>query len=141
MGNFKLKVNFTHTLDYRMAGKAKRGSKRGRAAAVTGSKRAGIIFPVGRCTGKIRQGRYSNRVGVGGGVFMAAALEYLTMEILDLAGQCADEHKKKTIAPRHIQLAIRNDEELNKLFASIQLSQGGVRPEINEMLWPKKGSK
>ena len=127
-----------------MAGKAKRGSKRGRAAgskSVTGSKRAGIIFPVGRCTRKIRQGRYSNRVGVGGGVFMAAALEYLAMEILDLAGQCADEHKKKTIAPRHIQLAIRNDEELNKLFASIQLSQGGVRPEVNEILFPKKGSK
>ena len=72
---------------------------------------------------------------------MAAALEYLCMEILDLAGQCCDEHKKKTIAPRHIQLAIRNDEELNKLFAQIQLSQGGVRPEVNEILFPKKGSK
>ena len=68
---------------------------------------------------------------------MAAALEYLTMEILDLAGQCADEHKKKQIAPRHLQLAIRNDEELNKLLAETMIANGGVVGGINEFLVPK----
>ena len=128
-----------------MAGNQKKGSKRrGRQAggtSVSNSKRAGLIFPVGRCARKLRQGRYSTRVGVGGGVFMAAALEYLTMEILDLAGQCADEHKKKQIKPRHIQLAVRNDEELNKLLAAAQLSQGGVRPNVEAALWPTKVKK
>ena len=75
---------------------------------------------------------------VGGGVFMAAALEYLTMEILDLAGQCADEHKKKQIKPRHIQLAVRNDEELNRLLSGVTIAQGGVLPNIQAVLLPKK---
>ena len=127
-----------------MAGKAARGSKRtgkAKASPKTNSSRAGLIFPVGRMCRKLRQGRYSTRVGMGGGVFMAAALEYLTMEIIDLAGQCADEHKKKTIAPRHIQLAVRNDEELNKLLAAAQLSQGGVRPNVEAALFPRKEKK
>ena len=127
-----------------MAGKAARGSKRtgkAKAASVTGSTRAGLIFPVGRMCRKLKQGRFSTRVGRGGGVFMAAALEYLTMEIIDLAGQCADEHKKKTIQPRHIQLAVRNDEELNKLLAAAQLSQGGVRPNVEAALFPRKEKK
>ena len=123
-----------------MAGKAKRSSKR-KGGNVTKSSKAGLIFPVGRCARKIRQGRYARQVGVGGGVFMAAALEYLTMEILDLAGQCADEHKKKTIQPRHLQLAIRNDDELNKLMAESLISAGGVRPNVSEILFPKKGKK
>ena len=129
-----------------MAGKAKLGSKRkgrGRPAGqasrpiVSRSSRAGLIFPVGRLASKFRKGRYALRYGSGGAVFMAATLEYLTMEILDLAGQCADEHKKKTITPRHICLAIRNDEELNKMFATAQISEGGVRPNLEAVLWAK----
>ena len=70
---------------------------------------------------------------------MAAALEYLAMEVLDLAGQCASEHGKKQIKPRHIQLAIRNDEELNKLLNSVTIASGGVLPNIHVFLLPRKG--
>ena len=59
-----------------------------RAAPKTGSSRAGITFPVGRTTRYIKQGRYSHQVGMGAGVFMAAVLEYVTSEILELAGNC-----------------------------------------------------
>ena len=48
--------------------------------------------------------------------------------------------KKKQIKPRHMQLAIRNDEELNKLLCSTQISQGGVIPNATgtmAILWPK----
>uniref|UniRef100_A0A8C0ET28 Histone H2A n=1 Tax=Bubo bubo TaxID=30461 RepID=A0A8C0ET28_BUBBB len=55
----------------------------------------------------------------------AAVLEYLTAEILELAGNAARENKKARILPRHIQLAVRNDEELNKLFSSVTIVQGG----------------
>ena len=72
---------------------------------------------------------------------MAAVLEYLTCEILELAGNAASEAKKKTIAPRHLQLALGNDEELNKLMCATTISQGGVLPNVQEALWPKKGKK
>ena len=66
---------------------------------------------------------------------MAAVLEYLCCEILELAGNAAEEHKKKTIAPRHIQLAIRNDEELNKLMAKASIAEGGVIPNVQGFLF------
>ena len=62
------------------------------------------------------------RYGVGAGIFSAAVLEYLTIEILELAGNCASEHKKKTIMPRHLMMAMKNDEEMNKLVAHTTIS-------------------
>jgi len=35
-------------------------------------------------------------------------------------------------------LAIRNDEELNKLLSSVTIAQGGVIPNIQSILLPKK---
>ena len=69
---------------------------------------------------------------------MASVLEYLTQEILELAGDVAEEQKKKTIQPRHLQIAIRTDDELAKLMANAQISEGGVMPNINSYLFPDK---
>jgi len=43
-----------------------------------------------------------------------------------LAGNAARDNKKTRIIPRHIQLAIRNDEELNKLLSGVTIAQAGV---------------
>merc|ERR1712058_14630 len=102
------------------------------------SNRAGLQFPVGRIHRLLRKGNYAQRVGAGAPVYMAAVMEYLAAEILELAGNAARDNKKSRIIPRHLQLAIRNDEELNKLLAGVTISQGGVLPNIHTVLLPKK---
>ena len=102
------------------------------------SGRAGLKFPVGRCHRFMRKGNYAKRIGAGAPVYMAAVLEYLTAEILELAGNAARDNKRSRIVPRHVSLAVRNDEELNKLLAGITISQGGVLPNIQSVLLPAK---
>jgi histone H2A len=124
-----------------MSGKVGGKSKSGKSSGVDPTKsqqsrsvKAGLQFPVGRVHRLLKKGNYAQRVGAGAPgmlirtrrvfrileadfgfatflVYLAAVLEYLAAEILELAGNAARDNKKQRIVPRHLQLAIRNDEE------------------------------
>jgi len=121
------------------ASKGGRGKKKGDSQSR--SNRAGLQFPVGRIHRHLRNGRYAARVGAGAPVYLSAVLEYLAAEILELAGNASRDNKKSRIVPRHVQLAIRNDEELNKLLSDVTIAAGGVLPNIHSVLLPKKTKK
>jgi histone H2A len=111
------------------SGKASGGKAGGGdGKAQSRSAKAGLQFPVGRVHRLLKKGNYAQRVGAGAPgachpllrwncsdwlciVYLAAVLEYLAAEILELAGNAARDNKKQRIVPRHLQLAIRNDEE------------------------------
>lgn len=60
---------------------------------------------------------------------------------MELAGNAARDNKKTRIIPRHIQLAVRNDEELSKLLGRVTIANGGVLPNIHSNLLPNKKAK
>ncbi|XP_009593109.1 histone H2AX-like [Nicotiana tomentosiformis] len=118
-----------------------RGKTQKTSKSVSRSQKAGLQFPVGRVARFLKKGRYAQRVGSGSPVYLSAVLEYLTAELLELAGNAARDNKKNRIVPRHIQLAVRNDEELSRLLGSATIANGGVLPNIHQNLLPKKIAK
>jgi histone H2B len=116
------------------------------------SYRAGLQFPVQRVTKEVFagiSGAERVRKGGGSGIYLAAVVEYLVAEMLELAGNASRDNKRTRIIPRHLMLAIANDEELNKLVFGAGLSAGfpsrlavipagGVLPNIHQVLLPKR---
>ena len=98
---------------------AAKGKAKGKAAgkgAVSRSAKAGLSFPVGRIARMLKHGRYSERVGLGAPVYLAAVLEYLVAELLEVSVMVVRESKKNRIIPRYIFLGLKEDEEFRKLF-------------------------
>eukprot|EP00928_Gymnodinium_smaydae_P037322 TRINITY_DN2592_c0_g5_i1.p1 TRINITY_DN2592_c0_g5~~TRINITY_DN2592_c0_g5_i1.p1 ORF type:complete len:223 (-),score=66.35 TRINITY_DN2592_c0_g5_i1:148-816(-) len=120
--------------------KGKKDPKFGKASKSRSAK-AGTLFPVGRLHRNLK--RYcarNTRVGGTAGVYLASIMEYLTAEVLELAGNAAKEMKQKRLTPRHLQLAIRGDEELDS-FIKATIAGGGVVPNIHKELTVKKDKK
>lgn len=127
------------------AHRAPASSKGGRKAGAVhaSSFDAGLVFPIRR-SGRLLAAHVPNarRMGVHARVYFAAVLEYLTQELTELAGKVSRGHKKTRIVPRHLMLAIRNDEELDALLPEDRVVlPGGVVPSIHSALLPTKSSK
>uniref|UniRef100_A0A914HV47 Histone H2A n=1 Tax=Globodera rostochiensis TaxID=31243 RepID=A0A914HV47_GLORO len=92
---------------------------------------AGLKFPVGRVHRKMKKGPYAKRLANGVPVYMTSVLEHITGELLKKVGDVTQEEGKKRLTPRHLQLAVRRDEELSKLFERVSLAQVCVLPTID----------
>ncbi|KAG9139798.1 hypothetical protein Leryth_027664, partial [Lithospermum erythrorhizon] len=112
------------------------GIRNGQEGAIT-KLESGASIPGGAYSEVPQGGEVCERVGTVP-VYLAAVLEYLAAEVLELAGNAARDNKKTRIVPRHIQLAVRNDEELSKLLGDVTIANGGVMPNIHNLLLPKK---
>lgn len=121
------------------------------------AKKADIVFPPLKFLQKLKESRVANVIhkcewneriskrtkliffySSAAAVYCATVLEYLTAEMVELAGNAATADKKKIIQPRHLQLAISNDSELSKLLKDVIIPGGGVLPHIAPALLPKK---
>eukprot|EP00003_Mantamonas_plastica_P017624 TRINITY_DN2915_c0_g1_i6.p1 TRINITY_DN2915_c0_g1~~TRINITY_DN2915_c0_g1_i6.p1 ORF type:complete len:368 (-),score=94.77 TRINITY_DN2915_c0_g1_i6:21-1124(-) len=107
------------------------------------SKRAGLVFPVTRVHNRLRKGRFgASRVGTGAAIYTAAVLEYMTAELLELAGNATRDSGRKRIIPRHIMLAVGCDEELAEFLKDVAIPGAGTMPHIHSaIVGPKKNKK
>lgn len=80
------------------------------------SEEAGIVLPVGRLHHYLKRDKHADRLSMAAPVFLAAALEYLVVDLMEMAGNAASDNKKTRKNPRHIQLAVGKDEEFKQLF-------------------------
>lgn len=111
-------------------------------SAYAKGRQCGLTFPVSMVLKQLRKLRHLKReILPVSAVYLTAVLEYLAAEILELAGNAAQDNKRARITPRHIQLAVRHDEELSKLFENVTIAAGGVIPNILPVLLPKSSKR
>jgi histone H2A len=96
--------------------------------AISRSEKSGLHFPVGRVSRLLREKLNGIRVGSSSAVYLAAVLEYLVAQLLNLASEAATVHKRTRITPRQLMVAVRNDAELNLLLTDVILPDSGVLP-------------
>lgn len=99
------------------------------------SEKAGLQFSVSFFRAMLKA-KLRTRVGATSPVYLAAVLEYISAEVLELAGNAAKDNRNRRITPRHVLLAIRSDQELDTLWDGT-IRDGGVVPHIHAFLVAK----
>merc|ERR1711991_1307871 len=111
----------------------KKSTKRSSSSA-----KAGLIFPAGRIGSLLKKNKYTDRVSGTAAVFLTAVMQYCVSELLRVSTAVAravsekskkkgkSDKKGKQIKPRHICVAVREDEELSKLLSKVTIAGGGV---------------
>eukprot|EP01063_Lacrimia_lanifica_P031201 TRINITY_DN50_c0_g1_i12.p4 TRINITY_DN50_c0_g1~~TRINITY_DN50_c0_g1_i12.p4 ORF type:complete len:228 (+),score=91.28 TRINITY_DN50_c0_g1_i12:854-1537(+) len=122
----------THTQLFSTMGKATKTE----SSRKTQAEKAGLTLPVARIGSQLKKGRYGKRVSATAAVLLTSVLEYATSELLSLSGNAAGE--KHNIKPRHVMLAVREDDDLSKLLSNVTIAGGGVAGGVHGALEKKK---
>ena len=120
-----------------MAGR--RSKAKTRKAPQTQHDRAGTQFPVGRIKRYLRDMQLADRIGAKAAVMLAGVLEYLCLEVLELAGVECEKDGFQRVKPNHLQKAVYSDDELSKLMYNTTLSNAGTKQHIEPELLRKTG--
>eukprot|EP01053_Blabericola_migrator_P009211 Blabericola_migrator_1__9210@NODE_493_length_8037_cov_350_734128_g378_i0_p7_GENE_NODE_493_length_8037_cov_350_734128_g378_i0NODE_493_length_8037_cov_350_734128_g378_i0_p7_ORF_typecomplete_len164_score32_35Histone/PF00125_24/4_6e15Histone/PF00125_24/1e03CBFD_NFYB_HMF/PF00808_23/0_006Histone_H2A_C/PF16211_5/1e04Histone_H2A_C/PF16211_5/0_016_NODE_493_length_8037_cov_350_734128_g378_i037504241 len=107
------------------------GSKPSKTKSKSRSEKAGLTFPISRIERSLKYGRFAKRIGHGAPIFMAAVLEYLVTEVLEISADEAKKHGKQRIIPKFVQLAVRSDEELSQFLGNVIIANGGAFSDSN----------
>lgn len=76
--------------------------------------RAGLVFDIARTRRFLN--KYKFRIGEMAPIYFAAVIEYITAEILELAGNVTRDRKKRRVSVQSLHLAIQGDSELHCLI-------------------------
>lgn len=101
------------------------------------SNKANVYFPVSRIKRYLKNRIAGKRISDYSAIYLAAVLEYLVAEVLEVSGNVTKYMNKKIITPRHIKYAVAQDEELDELLQHVTIPQGGVLQLNHEVLLPK----
>merc|ERR1711881_208989 len=144
--NFVEKCRLHHEKINRMsaAQKQKYYAKNAKKAVATRAKKlkaiqGDLLFPVKHFRKRLMKTFHmkKSKVRMEAAIFTAAAIEYLVAELAELGGECAIQHKKKRIVPRHLLMAIQNDAEFSKLWrqGTMQMRSAGRGVEVPVKPW------
>lgn len=103
--------------------------------------KAEIIFPPSIMEKFLRRfGHSKSYLTENAPVFLAAVIEYIAVEILNVSSLQAQESSKSRITVRHMELGIRNDPDFSRLFERLNLKflGSGFTPGIHKELLVKK---
>jgi len=112
--------------------------EKGKATRTSLASKTGLQFPVALVKTWMKK-KAKQRINKGAPVYLTAVLQYLCAEVLELGGNAARDNKLTRITPRHLFLAISNDEELSSLCKHAIIPGAGVLPNIHNALIPRKG--
>lgn len=117
---------------YSDKGNSKGNSKGNRKKKVSKSTKAGLQFSVSRCRQFFK--KYNKRIAKDSDVYLAAVLEYITAELIELSGNVARDNRRSTMKIRDLYIAIQSDYDLNDMMHRLNMgiTGGGNVVHVND---------
>lgn len=113
-------------------------NKRNPNVSQTRAQKAGLTMPPSRINRAMKSRSGLKRVGGTAPIYMAAVLEYITAEVLEVASNSTAGSKRKRVTPEDVSIALRSDPDLQKVCSGVALYTGDKLEEIAKSLAPSE---